>query len=132
LIFSGLFAGNSHSDFCKWVDEEGTTHFAEDCPEASDGERVQVSEPSANGEDTELAEAVTEEETIREMLCTNAQYSLDVLRRDVQVYFDEFGNLQYEWSYFSMNYDGPRRVLDDEQRTSQTLHWTALAEENCD
>ena len=38
------------AEFCKWVDDEGVVHFAENCPENVDGSTVRTPPPPSEAE----------------------------------------------------------------------------------
>lgn len=38
------------ADICKWVDEHGVTHYAEDCPEDAEAERIEIEPPPSEAQ----------------------------------------------------------------------------------
>ena len=54
-----LTASSAPADICKWVDENGVTHYAEKCPEGIEAEAVDIPPPPAEA-DIEAARARSE------------------------------------------------------------------------
>jgi len=51
-----MLAESSRAQMCKWVGEDGSVHYAEQCPEGVDGERVTL-QASPSREQAEAAES---------------------------------------------------------------------------
>lgn len=53
-ILATTLAGSVAAQMCKWVDENGSVHYAERCPEGVEGERVEL-QPGPSPEQEEAA-----------------------------------------------------------------------------
>ena len=43
-VGAALFFGGAQAQMCKWVDEDGTVHYAQECPEGVESKDVDVSD----------------------------------------------------------------------------------------
>ena len=57
-----LWLGSADAQMCKWTDEEGTVHYAEECPEDTEAESVTLDAAPAGGGDDPYAASRAERE----------------------------------------------------------------------
>lgn len=159
FLFVFSLASQDSAGICKWVDEDGVTHYAEKCPEEVDGQNVEVdSGPSdaeaelarqrseqmrnrrAERKQAELAEkdvreeeraAVVTNEAVNEEFCMEASLNLYKLNQDSPVYFDENQRLQFGKSQYSGSYQGERRYIEEEEREQLTTQWRDFVDQKC-
>ena len=144
---------------CKWVDEDGVVHYAENCPEGSGASEVQIAPPPSQEQvdasagrsesirselrarhaqkDIEKARETQEkqefEKTSDQMnrSCAEARWNLAVLRQQLPVYYDADQQLHDNRSLHHYWYEGPRTYLDDQQRAGEILRFSAIEERTC-
>ena len=129
-------------DYCKWTDENGVVHYAEECPESSATERVEIEPPPARNlvqEAQRRSEALassletSRQEKAEEMerqtakpakvdlergkrgRCVDAMVDLHNLQEGEAMYFDENGKLHDQFSIHSSTYSGERTYLGDSE-----------------
>jgi len=153
------YPGTGLPQVCKWVDEEGVTHFAEKCPEGIEGvvigieappprERVEAAEARARQgaesraarrelEQREKEQAArekslrAEESGSREQACVEAFRARQTLSAQGPVYMDEQGRVHPDKSLHHYYYHGERNYLSDPQRQAEMQRVSDLLE-NCD
>ena len=129
-------------DYCKWTDENGVVHYAEECPESAATERVEIEPtPSQNlvqeaqrrsealGSSLEKSRKERAEELERQTgrpakadlergkhdRCVDAMVDLHNLQEGEAMYFDESGKLHDQFSIHSSTYSGERTYLGDSE-----------------
>jgi hypothetical protein len=141
VIATGLLACEAAlGDYCKWTDENGVVHYAEECPENTETELVEIqpslaqdrvqeaqrrSEALLSSRETsgqERAEGL-ERQTARSTQadhkqgkrerCFDAMVDLHNLREGEAMYFDERGKLHDQFSIHSSSYSGERTYISD-------------------
>ena len=134
------------AQMCKWVDEDGCVHYAEQCPEDIEGERVELQKgPSEEAvreakerarqsgllreeretrqgaereEAAKRAQQNTEQSTLEEV-CTFSTHIVKRLELQWPVYIDAGGRYHLRGSMHDYAYQGERNWLDDEQRAME-------------
>ena len=133
-IATGLLACEvALGDFCKWTDVNGVVHYAEECPEDTQTELVEL-QPSLSRERVQEAQRRSEallsnletrkQERAEEMekqttrltqadqkegereRCVDAMVDLHNLQEGEAMYFDEGGKLHDQFSIHSSTYSG--------------------------
>jgi hypothetical protein len=148
----------ANAEMCKWVDEDGCVHYADQCPEGVDGqdegmhqgppeEAVKQAEkrseqlPELVGQhrqaDQESAEKMATEQAakstagINTRLCTQARHTIARLEQQWPVYADSEGRYHQRESLHSWYYEGKRTWLTDDLRQSE-LHLSEIfIQQNC-
>jgi hypothetical protein len=142
----------AQAEICRWVDSNGTVHYANECPEDVEGSEVkldpgpsaeQVREAQENFPQSQLSEQVRED-ALTELapepadanppdaeICIDAELAVDALERPVPVYFDEAGNLHHGRSKHSETYQGERHYLDDAERQEELARARRLISQHC-
>jgi hypothetical protein len=141
-------ADGAPGEICKWQDESGTVHYAEECPEEIESARVEIQPPPSQariheadsryaaaerGEDSGDATVPAGSDTARmREMCIQARLSLSSLDGNRPVYFDQRGQLQSE-NYQSVRneYDRGARHLSADARARELEHWTSAEQDNC-
>lgn len=144
---------------CKWVDEDGVVHYAERCPEDSGSAEVRIEAPPSQEQiditmeraqrlrsevqarhaqidqdkDQQTPEKQSLESTRDVMIrnCAEARWSLEVLRKQLPVYYDNENQLHYKRSLHDYWYEGQRTYLDDQQREAEILDQTSIEQQTC-
>jgi hypothetical protein len=144
VVFAGLLGFTTlAAQMCKWTDEDGTVHYAEQCPEDVNGKNIELTEgptreavEAAKARSQALAEAraareasseldVDEERFLddgdaagidRAIQCVTALREQRILGLRLPVFYDENGQLHYNRSQFDYVYQGPRAYIDDADR----------------
>lgn len=144
---------------CKWVDEDGIVHYAENCPEDSDSSEVRIKAPpsqeqiDASTERSERLKSVVSTRKAQESLeknqasakmqnlekttdnmirtCAEARWNLGILQKQLPVYYDEENQLHYKRSLHDYWYEGQRTYLDDQQRETEIRHYTQVEQQTC-
>jgi hypothetical protein len=154
-----LYSGQCFPQFCKWVDENGVSHYAETCPEDVDGQQVNT-DPGPSQELVEAAQArsgslegeraaqreqaqlirqqeqaslVTRQKASGENIqrCAQARISLEVLRKPLPVYYDQARSLHFNRSRHDRWYQGTRTYLEDAQRQAEIERFGRVEAETC-
>lgn len=156
-LFAQLAFGG---EVCKWVDDEGVTHFSEYCSENEEATVVAIDESlptehisSGESRSQQLhnkvvvrreSEALEEkekererrkqarEESFRNYNCAHAGHMIKTLTRARPIFFDDHGNLQYDRSTYARAYEGGRRFVDEEERAQLIEQWNKVQLGNCD
>jgi hypothetical protein len=159
LLCAWVSAGPALAQFCKWVDADGVTHYAEECPGAADAEPVEIQPPPPperieeaqrrNAEMTEemaarqelgarakaeaLARRQAREQTDSEAAeeCAEATMNLATLGLAVPVYYDAQGKLQHDRSRRSRADQGPKTYLDNQDRATETQRFQQRVAATC-
>lgn len=155
----GMLAGPVMADMCKWVDENGTVHYAETCPEGVNGTLVRTAPPPSQEEleqairrseemlqqrrqrsstsDQDKAEIMTalregrsELQAINER-CEVAFAEREMLRIDLPVYRDQAGQLHHRDSLHHHSYEGPRTYLENDERATALQTVEKLIDQDC-
>ncbi|MFC1775747.1 DUF4124 domain-containing protein [Pseudomonadota bacterium] len=142
-IATGLLACEvALGDFCKWTDENGVVHYAEECPENTQTEQVEI-QPSLSREDIQEAQRRSEallsnletrrQESAEKMekqttrstqadhkegkreRCVDAMVDLHNLQEGEAIYFDAGGKLHDQFSIHSSTYSGERTYISDSE-----------------
>lgn len=144
---------------CKWVDENGVVHYAETCPEDSNSTQVPIEPPPSQAQidattaraeelrsemrsrhaqrdqekEQEVAQLQEQEITSEEMnrRCAEARWNLEILNRQLPVYYDEENQFHTNRSLHHYWYEGPRTYLDDEQRAAEILRYSIIEKQAC-
>jgi len=142
-VATGLLACDvALGEYCKWTDENGVVHYAEECPENTATEQVEI-QPSLSQD--RVQEARRRSEALRSSLetsrqesaeglekqtarstqsdnkkgkrerCVDAMIDLHNLREGEAVYFDEKGKLHDQFSIHSSSYSGERTYISDSE-----------------
>jgi len=84
-------------------------------------------------EDRKSQEAVGREQASDTMnrRCAEARWNLEILRKQLPVYYDEENQLHYKRSLHDYWYAGQRTYLDDERRAAEITHYTMVEEQSC-
>ena len=143
---------------CKWVDEHGTVHYAEKCPEAADGESIQM-EQGPSPEAIEAAQQRAAEQAARKAgqrqerfdateaeagakqaaeltglqkdLCRHALRDSTILKQQLPVYADASGVYHLRRSLHFWYYEGRRVWLEDDQRQAELDRYMQIIESQC-
>ena len=160
LITAMVFAGPVQAEICKWVDEDGVTHFSKYCPDDVDGDKIVVEEGPTQQQSHDVkrnaqqlydkrsqrreaeeiksdqqardARQARAEASRRESNCRKAGRSLKVLTTQRPVFYDNRNTLHHDREGFAYTYEGPRRYLEDEERAQLIQQWTNTQLENCE
>lgn len=143
IVIALLVCEVALGDFCKWTDETGTVHYAEECPENTETERVDV-QPSLSQDQVQEAQRQSEamrsgletsrqekkaKETDRQTTkltqanlgqgkrqrCVDAKVDLHNLLEGEAMYFDERGEFHDQFSLHSSSYSGERTYIGDSE-----------------
>lgn len=159
LVLVLVFAASESAGICKWVDENGVVHYAETCPEDSSSSEVRIEPPppqeqidatarrmeklrsdvkahatereqeeDQNSQQTEKLEQTSDTMNRR---CAEARWNLEILRKQLPVYYDDENQLHYKRSLHDYWYTGQRTYLDDERRAAEITHYTMVEEQTC-
>lgn len=154
------FVEAARAQMCKWVDENGVTHYATECPQGVEGKVLELdTEPSKTearearqrarqvqdelrdrraGEVLEAEEKAARERAAdaqaaeRRDICIHALMNLATLELTVPVYYDETGELHHDRSRRSRAYEGQRTYLDDADREAETRRYQREAADYCE
>jgi len=144
---------------CKWVDKDGVVHYAETCPEDTRSTEVQIEPPPtqqqieatrerADRVRSEIQARSAQKEQEKEQKsgekqpsdkstdtmnknCAEAKWNLEILRKQLPVYYDQENRLHYNRSLHSYWYEGQRTYLDDPERAAKILHYAQLEQQTC-
>jgi hypothetical protein len=133
------------ADMCKWIDAEGTVHYAERCPEGVEGVTVKTEPPPSRKQiddagrrsaqalqQREARRMALESEKSSEILAKQAEHGLrhdtaaacetafrtrELLGIDLPVYRDDQGRLHHRESLHHHWYEGDRSWLENGERT---------------
>lgn len=153
------FVASEISGICKWVDENGVVHYAATCPEGVGSTDVQIHEAPSKEQveaTTRRSEKMREEKRVRSERskqeeeqqaqerqareaergvvtdkCAEARWNLNVLRKQLPVYFDEEHLLHSSRSLHDEWYAGKRTYLDDPQRQAEIAHYIRVEADTC-
>jgi len=160
LLVLLFFATASESfGICKWVDEKGVVHYAETCPEDVDSSDVPIEPPPPQEQIDETTlraeklrseakarheqqEREKEQEALEYMelektsdtmnsRCAEARWNLEILRKQLPVYYDENNELHYNRSLHHYWYEGQRTYLDDQQRAAEISRYAMVEAQTC-
>jgi hypothetical protein len=144
---------------CKWTDRNGTTHYAEKCPESENPTQIDIEPPPGQDEAQasqqraeQMHRATRAGNSQRELLqelqsledrgvtnmtaatlrqCAMARQYLATLDENRPVYLDETGALHSRNSAHNASYKGPRQYLDEQQRASAIKRFEQVEAETC-
>ena len=148
-----------NAEMCKWVDEDGCIHYAEQCPDDVEGQPVEI-HPGPSEEAVKQAEKRIEQQQksiyqhrqadreatekrsaeraaqstagINASLCTQAWHTIAKLESQWPVYADSEGRYHLKNTLHSWYYEGKRTWLEDDMRQAE-LHLSGkYIEQNCD
>ena len=150
ILFLLVIPWSAQGEMCRWVDENGTVHYAEKCPEGVKGSGVRIDPgPTADQvraaqeisrqheqgrRDRDVAEpepASSAQDSVSVEICIDATLAEDTLERPLPVYFDESGELHHGRSSHSQTYQGERRYLDDAERQAELTRVRQLISQHC-
>jgi hypothetical protein len=149
----------AYGDICKWVDDEGVTHFANECPDGVEASSVAVDESptaeqladaenrskqlynnrTANRDSSEQEDAEQSRErqqskrdaSRRTSECRKSIRELGILSMQRPIFYDGNGRLHHDREGFAYTYNGPRRYVEDKERAQLIEHWSTVQAENC-
>lgn len=146
-------ATNSKAEICKWVDEDGSVHFAQTCPEDVQSTEVEIQPPPLpsqidaassryadvnpqtsgheenSSETDELLAAGTDQ--LRDY-CIEARLSLDELSQKHPVYYDQTGKLRAEpHKSVRLEFDHSGKYLNKKKRADAIKHWKQVERDSC-
>jgi len=146
-------AGVVNAEMCKWMDENGCVHYAETCPEDVEGTKVELQAPPSPEQVDEAAKRFSDEQPKlseqEEMLsepaeistvkihqmrgrCIKASLSLEVLSKDLPIYYDSFGQLQAElWNYPHVRLERSSSYLNADAKKRALKQWNRTKQDNC-
>ena len=143
---------------CKWVDQHGTVHYAENCPETTAGESVQIdqgpslevikaaeqraAEQSALKAERQRARFEAEETKagneqaaavsgLQKDLCRHALRDSAILKQQLPVYADSSGVYHLRGSLHFWYYKGKHTWLEDDQRQTELDRYMQIIEKQC-
>ena len=159
FLLLSIFVSLAYGEICKWVDDEGVTHFSKYCPEDVEGDKVVVDQGPTHGQtndtkqnaqqlyekrsgrrDAEDAEAEVgarearksrAEASRRNSNCRQSGRHLGILTTQRPVFYDNRGTLHHDRESFAYNYEGSRDYVEDAERSQLIAHWTNIQTENC-
>ena len=140
------------AEICRWVDSDGTVHYADECPEGVEGSEVRLdSEPTAEqvraaqdaSQQRQLAKQPQEDaqteptlesagpNSVDAKICIDAELAVDTLERPLPVYFDNARDLHHARSKHSAIYQGERDSLNDAERKKELARARYLISQHC-
>lgn len=159
LLCCWIFSVSIGAQVCKWVDEQGVTHYASECPEGTESQNVEIRPPPSPEQVDEAkrraeqmqeqaagaAKSASEEADkarsrpqgravdadARAEACVEARLNRGILKLDIPVYYDENGQLHHQRSAHSETYHGTRNYLDDRQRQAELRRFEQAVVDNC-
>jgi hypothetical protein len=149
-----LVVSSSYGDnLCKWVDEDGATHYAESCPEGVNSHEVEIQAPPGRAQadeassvyaDPKTADTEPEEEPAQttewssseleqmKSRCVTAMLNLDALSQGRGIYYDSQGQLQADlYQSVRYQYDRSARYLDAKAMSRSEAQWRLVEQDNC-
>lgn len=161
VVLICFLAGNvpAQAQVCKWVDSEGVTHYASECPEGVETQQVEIQPPPPQEqldeakrradrmkEEAKAAKASASERAnearlqrqtaesnvdARAEACVQATLNSAILMVAAPVYYDENGELHHQRSPHSETYRGTRHHLDEQQRAAELRRYELQIADNC-
>lgn len=145
-------------EYCKWTDENGVVHYAEECPENTETEQIEI-QPSLSQDRVQEAQKRSEallstleksrqvraEELERHSTrsnqadhkqenrerCVDAMVDLHNLQEGEAMYFDENGNLHDQFSIHSSSYLGERTYISDSEHKALIKAKHGIVQADC-
>lgn len=157
LTLAWMSIGSAQGQICKWVDEDGITHYETRCPEdgranvldldtgpggdasgeaqaSQEPERFEPLLPADNGQ-AEIALAPSQPSVLDNAQardrCVRALTNLVVLQVQAPVFYDEQGVLHHGESDRARNYEGPRTYVSNRDRDEEILRYRTYLRDSC-
>lgn len=148
----------AHAEVCKWVDDNGITHYDTECPDEGRAEVLEIDtgpdgEPGnesqedveqvvhasplerAENSQAEIALAqpqpsVLDNAEARDR-CVRAMTNVVVLQLQAPVFYDDQGVLHHGLSDRARAYEGARTYVSDQERETEILRYRNYLRDNC-
>lgn len=159
IAFELTLIAPAQAQICKWVDDEGVTHYETKCPdqgkpevldlnttpsEDSVDEGQQETEKSSQefsalkaepGSRSEIALAPPQPSVLQNpearANCVRATTNLVTLQMAAPVFYDDQDVLRYGWSASAKAYEGVRTYVDDQDREGEIRKYDKYLSANC-
>lgn len=148
----------AHAEICKWVDENGITHYETKCPDEGGAEVLKIDTgpggeagdeapqdaeqpeefPPLERDENSQAEialappqpSVLDNAEVRDR-CVAAMTNLVVLQLQASVFYDDQGVLHPGLSDRARTYEGARTYVSDQERDTEILRYRNFLRDNC-
>lgn len=141
-IFIMLFALSTHAEVYRWVDENGNTQFSDKPPAKTKAESIELKVPTSSysGRDVQTRQRDTLESMVQhreEKQKASDKAEKQALRAEKFarrcIYLkDKLKRMNRAGRLYSLDKEGERVILDDDQRLENIQNLKANIEKNCD